>query len=82
MKEFQPPVASTYSTSEDFWVETLPVSTRLNPRVPDPASPAQNIPSTTQDDDVSSPHDHSPGDAVIDKIAMDNSTTIMTDHAY
>ncbi|KAI3821388.1 hypothetical protein L1987_08955 [Smallanthus sonchifolius] len=57
----------------------LPFLTRLTPRVPDPVSSIQNAPSTSQDVDVSSIHDHSSGDAVIDQTVVDNSTTILTD---
>ncbi|KAI3829429.1 hypothetical protein L1987_03553 [Smallanthus sonchifolius] len=47
-QKFIPPVASSSSTSDNFCVELLPFSTRLNPCVPDPIIPAWDASSTSQ----------------------------------
>ncbi|KAI3815495.1 hypothetical protein L1987_15164 [Smallanthus sonchifolius] len=77
--EFIPPVASSSSTLEDFFVQLLPFSTRLNPRVPDPIIPAQDAPSTSHTEDFSSPQENGSSDVVVDQATVDNSTSASID---
>ncbi|KAI3815491.1 hypothetical protein L1987_15160 [Smallanthus sonchifolius] len=79
INEFIPPVASSSSTLEDFFVRLLPFSTRLNPRVPDPIIPAQDAPSTSHTEDFSSPQENGSSDVVVDQATVDNTTNASID---
>ncbi|KAI3819716.1 hypothetical protein L1987_13564 [Smallanthus sonchifolius] len=76
---FIPPVSISSSTLEDFCVELLPFSTPLHPRIPDLITSAQEVPSTSQSEDLSTLQENGSGDTVVDQASVDNSTNASTD---